>query len=128
MTTNFRILPHRNSENLHLKLMGDFDGNAAHELLKVIWKNAGRTSRVFIHTSCLTEIHPFGLTVLRDNLSFLKGLSLTLVFTGDHAGRLTPEKPVGFDLSIATGNSVEKLEDTQLLNTSGAQRGEKHQS
>ena len=128
MTTNFRILPHRNSENLHLKLVGDFDGNAAHELLKVIRKNAHHTSRVLIHTSCLRKIHPFGLTVLRDNLSFLKGLSLTLVFTGDHAGRLTPEKPVGFDLSIATDNSVEELEDTQLLNTSGAQRGETHQS
>ncbi len=112
MATNFRILTHRNSENLHLKLMGDFDGNAAHELLKAIKKNAHHTSRVFIHTSCLREIHPFGLTVFHENLSFLKGLPLTLVFTGDHAARLKPEKPPGFDLSIATDNSVEKQEDS----------------
>jgi len=42
MAARFRISIHRNSENLHLKLMGDFDGTSAHELLNVL-KRCGET-------------------------------------------------------------------------------------
>ena len=36
MATGFKICVHRNSENLHLKLKGNFDGTSAHELLTVM--------------------------------------------------------------------------------------------
>jgi len=42
MANNFRISVHRSSENLHLKLMGNFDGISAHELLNVL-KRCGET-------------------------------------------------------------------------------------
>ena len=96
MATNFKICAHRNGENVHLKLRGDFDGTSAHELLKTLKKYSNHTSRVFIHTSSLKNIHPFGLNVFHKNLHLLNGKSLDLVYTGKHASRIEPEK----DLSL----------------------------
>ena len=48
MASNFKILVHRNSDSLHLKLVGDFDGTSAHELLNSLTKNARGVRRVFI--------------------------------------------------------------------------------
>ncbi|MBW1716315.1 MAG: hypothetical protein JRJ77_10935 [Deltaproteobacteria bacterium] len=106
MARTFKISRHRNSENLHLKLMGDFDGALAHQLLKVLKTYGNRTSRVFIHTSCLRNIYPFGVNVFHDNLGILRGQSLTLIFTGEHASQLAPEKSVLSDLIISTVSSV----------------------
>ncbi len=90
MATNFRVSVHRNSENLHLKLMGDFDGTSAHELLNILKKRGDHTSRIFIHTSSLKDIHPFGLSVFHDHLGIIKGQSVKLVFTGENASLLEP--------------------------------------
>ena len=81
MVNNFKISIHRNSENLHLKLMGDFDGTSAYELLKVLKRYGNRTARIFIHTSSLRNIYPFGVNVFHKNLGVLKKQFLTLVFT-----------------------------------------------
>jgi len=94
MATNFRIFIHSNGENLHLKLIGDFDGTSAHELLSTLKRYCNHTSKVFIHTSRLKDIHPFGLNVFHDNLGVLNAQPLTLIFTGENASRLTPEKPI----------------------------------
>ena len=102
MATNFGIFVHRNSENLHLRLMGDFDGISAHELLGVLKRHSHRVSKVFIHTSCLRDIHPFGLWVFHNRLDALKGRSIEFVFTGENASQLAPEKPMLFDLIIST--------------------------
>jgi len=92
MATNFRISAHRNGENLHLKLMGDFDGTSAHELLNVLKKRADHTSRVFIHTGSLRNIFPFGLNVFHTNLDVLKGQSVEFLFTGENAPEFEPIK------------------------------------
>jgi anti-anti-sigma regulatory factor len=102
MATNFRISFHRNSKELHVKLRGDFDGTSAHELLAVLKKYSHSSSRVFINTGCLADIHPFGVQVFQGNLNVLNGQSLKLVFTGRNALRLTPEQPLPFDLAIST--------------------------
>jgi hypothetical protein len=39
MASNFKILVHRNSENLHLKLTGDFDGTSAQKLLNALLRS-----------------------------------------------------------------------------------------
>jgi anti-anti-sigma regulatory factor len=88
MASNFKIAMHRNSENLHLKLIGDFDGTSAHELLNVLHKNCKGTSRVFIHTGSLKNIYDFGCNVFHKNLDLLNGRSVPLVFTGEKAGQL----------------------------------------
>lgn len=95
MSPNFRISMHRNSENLHLKLMGDFDGTSACELINVLRKNSNDLRTVFIHTSCLKTIYPFGREVFRRNISELNGQRTFITFTGDNAGQIAPEKSGG---------------------------------
>ncbi len=106
MARNFRISSHRNADNRHLKLMGDFDGIAAHELLNALRKHSKRTARVFIHTNCLRHVHGFGLSVFHSNLDVLKGRSLAIVLTGAHASQLVPENPTPPGLTISIGPSV----------------------
>jgi hypothetical protein len=106
MARKFGISVHRNSENVHLRLMGDFDGTSAHELLSVLKRHCNRTLRVFIHTSCLRSIHPFGRNVFHTHLALLKGQSVELVFTGEKASQLAPERSVLFDLTISTAPPV----------------------
>ena len=90
MATNFNIHVHRNSENLHLKLRGNFDGSSAYELLDVLKKNSYTTSRIFIHTNCLKNIYSFGCNVFHNNLDMLNEDSASLVFTGEYASQLEP--------------------------------------
>ena len=106
MARKFGISVHRNSENVHLRLMGDFDGTSAHELLSVLKRHCNRTLRVFIHTSCLRSIHPFGRNVFHSNLTILKGRSMKLIFTGEKASQLAPERSVLFDLTISIAPPV----------------------
>jgi len=114
MARNFRISVHRNSENLHLKLMGDFDGTSAHELLAVLKRYSNRTSTVFIHTACLRDIHPFGVSVFQSNLGVLKGKSVKLLFTGENASQLAPERRMFFDLIISIVRPVADPGTTML--------------
>ncbi|MBU1162295.1 MAG: hypothetical protein KKF96_07040 [Proteobacteria bacterium] len=83
MSSNFKIFSHQNSDNLHLKLMGDFDGTSAYELIHALEKYHGNTGRVFIHTCALSSVHPFGLNVFQKNCS-IKKLSQSLTFTGEY--------------------------------------------
>jgi anti-anti-sigma regulatory factor len=91
MASNFDISIHRNSENLHLKLIGDFDGASAFKLLNILKRNCRKASKVFIHCGCLEEIYPFGVAVFHNNLDALKGQSIQMVFTGENASLLAPE-------------------------------------
>lgn len=69
MASNFRILIHRNSCNLHLKLIGDFDGTSAHELVQAIVIHGRGANRIFIHTNGLRDVAPFGEAVFQCNIS-----------------------------------------------------------
>jgi len=87
MATNFRIAASRNGETLHLKLMGDFDGISAHELLDTLKKRVVHASRIFLDTNNLKDIYPFGLNVFYTNLHTLKDRSVELIFTGENASK-----------------------------------------
>ena len=90
MASNFRIIRHRNSDSLHLKLMGNFDGSSAYELIHVLESNNGNPGKIFIHTCSLTGIHPFGLDIIQNN-STLKKLSRRLTFTGEYGCQIALE-------------------------------------
>ena len=90
MATDFKILIHKNSDNLHLKLIGDFDRASAYEVLNALKKNCRGASMVFIHTSCLTHIHPFPRDVFHNQLNLLKKRSFLVAFTGQHSDKLIP--------------------------------------
>jgi anti-anti-sigma regulatory factor len=102
MATNFRITAHRNNENLHLKLAGDFDGSSAFELLDTIRSHSHHSLKIFIHTNSLKTIEPFGLDVFHSHFDLLKGESVELVFTGKNAAALAPDKSPLFGFSIST--------------------------
>ena len=91
MASNFKIEIHRSRANLHLKLMGDFDGTSAWELSNLITQNCCGPSTVIIHTDDLHKIYPFGAEVFRDHLLGLRNDAIWVKFTGEYAPALAPE-------------------------------------
>jgi len=87
MVSNFRIFCHQNSDNLHLKLMGEFDGSSAYELIDTLKKYSGFARKVFIHTCSLSSVHSFGMDVFQNNCA-VKKISRILIFTGEYGDRL----------------------------------------
>ncbi|MCF8143630.1 MAG: hypothetical protein K9N21_06885 [Deltaproteobacteria bacterium] len=83
MAYNFRILTHQNSENVHLKLMGDFDGSSACELLNALKTYSNRANRVFIHTDGLKDVDVFGKLVFQSDFSEISQQPGGFVFTGE---------------------------------------------
>jgi hypothetical protein len=91
MAVNFRITIDQNSDTLHLRLGGDFDGSSACQLLEALKTWRRFASRVFIHTNGLTRIYPFGVLTFQNNLDALRdNRCIHLEFTGDHASELAP--------------------------------------
>ena len=92
MASNFKISAHRNSDNLYIALAGDFDGTSACELLNVMKEKCRGAGRVFIDTTGLGKVHPFGHDTFQNNLYLLKDRSIRLVFTGQNATEIAPER------------------------------------
>jgi anti-anti-sigma regulatory factor len=90
MACNFRILLHQNSDSVHLKLIGDFDGSSAHELLKTIKTYSTNANKVFIHTDGLKDVHPFGKEVFHKNFNEVSKPDVHFIFTGDNGATLEP--------------------------------------
>ena len=93
MASKFRIFLHQNSGNFHLKLIGDFDGSSAYQayqLISAITSHNGNASNIYIQTSSLSSIHPFGLDVIKKKRTVNK-LTHALIFTGEYADALAPE-------------------------------------
>jgi hypothetical protein len=92
MASNFRISIYRNSDSLELKLMGDFDGTSACELLNVLKEKCNVANRIFVNTSGLKDIYPFGQDTFRNRLYLLKDRPFRLLFIGENATRIAPER------------------------------------
>lgn len=90
MASNFKILVHRNGDSLHLKLMGDFDGTSAHEVINTLNRNAHGVHKVYIHTACLGEVSSFGCDVFHSQISAANGGLKNIQFTGEAAEQLSP--------------------------------------
>ncbi len=96
MARNFRILIHRNSDNLHLKLIGNFDGSSACELINIMASKLSKSEKIFIHTSSLSAVHPFGKALFQEkargyckranNITFTGELGSQLAFPGSRLG------------------------------------------
>ena len=91
MASNFRVLIHRNSDNIHLKLKGDFDGSSALQLIHLLKSSCGKSLKIFIHTGCLNRVAPFGKKVFQENIRSLNESVGDLVFTGEKAALLSRE-------------------------------------
>lgn len=88
--SDFKILIHRNGDNLHLKLIGDFDTTSARQLIEILTRDRKSASRIFIHTATLREIHPFGARMFREDLASRMTDPDPLIFTGEGAAVLAP--------------------------------------
>lgn len=88
MATNFRIVIHRNSDNLHLKLIGNFDGSSACELINTMTSKSSKTGKIFIHTANLSAIHPFGKALFKEKASSYLKRANNITFTGELGSQL----------------------------------------
>ena len=109
MATNFRIFSHQNSDNLHLKLSGDFDGSSAHQLIRSLKNLNGNAKNIYIHTSNLSCVYPFGLEVFKKNCTG-DNLAYSLTFTGDHGSALALKGS-----NIKTNQIMEKDDSTPIF-------------
>ena len=92
MASNFRIAILRNADSVNLKLVGDFDGTSACELLNALKDNCDGVLRVFVNTSGLKDVYPFGVDTFQNSLYLLKDRPFRLVFTGENASSIAPER------------------------------------
>jgi hypothetical protein len=73
---------------MHLKLIGDFDGSSAYQLVDKLKECCVKSDHVVIDTNYLRDIHPFGLNILSYHMLTLKGLLSNITFVGEHADRM----------------------------------------
>jgi len=100
VATNFRVSPRRKKGHLEVRLVGDFDGTSACELLNVLKEKCNGSEKVLIHTNGLRHIYSFGHETFQNNIYTLKGKGLNLVFTGENAKKMGPERNKTF-LTVA---------------------------
>jgi hypothetical protein len=92
MASDLKILIHRNSDNLHLKLAGHFDADAAQELFTFIKAYGDGACSIFIHTGSINRIHPTGPDIFRSALYGLNNHFFgKLIFTGKDAVTIAPK-------------------------------------
>jgi anti-anti-sigma regulatory factor len=91
MANNFKMSLQKQSESLHIRLSGDFDGTSAHQLLRTLRNHSRTSKRILISTGSLKEVHLFGKNVFHKNLEFLNGQACDVRFTGKRASEFTSE-------------------------------------
>ena len=82
MASNFQIYSFKTRDSLHLKLAGDFDGTSAYELINALLEQGKDFYEIFIDTSDLKTIYPFGKYVFQKNLRSTNKIYRNLVFLG----------------------------------------------
>jgi hypothetical protein len=89
MASNFRMFSYKTRDRLHLKLVGDFDGTSAYELLDTLKKYGSIFYQIFIDTDDLKTIHPFGREVFQKKLGTFKQKLNNFIFIGENRHRIT---------------------------------------
>ena len=88
MASNFSIFSCKTRDSFHLKLVGDFDGNSAYELLETLKKYGSIYYQIFIDTNDLKTIHPFGREVFQKNMGIYMQQLNNLVFIGENGHKI----------------------------------------
>jgi hypothetical protein len=90
MRSNFKMVTHHNSDNMHIKLTGDFGTLAAETLMKAIDRHYKNFKKIFIYTNCLQSVKPAGMQAFQQGYNLPLDNLNRVVFTGEHAGRIAP--------------------------------------
>lgn len=93
MVPTFLIERHRNSDNLHLRLTGVFDEEAALSLLEELHKHRASVGKIFIHTAALREVLAQGAGMFRNQLASLDRPAAEIIFTGERGEELALKGP-----------------------------------
>jgi hypothetical protein len=83
MATNFRIYTNKHKGAHNIKMVGDFDGSSAFELINMLKTHFGKSGKITIDTSGLFSILPFGVDVFKKNFALSKRL-YGVAFTGKY--------------------------------------------
>jgi|WetSurMetagenome_2_1015567.scaffolds.fasta_scaffold719760_1 hypothetical protein len=89
MALNFKISNQRNSGDLYLKLIGDFDGSSAFELINTLQAQNDNVKKIIVNTDGLSSIHPFGRRVFQKNC-YINKLSYELAVIGKYSAAIAP--------------------------------------
>ena len=73
---------------MHLRLIGDFDGSSAYQLVDKLKEYCIKSDHVIIDTDALREIHTFGLNILSYHMLKFKGPLSNITFVGEYADRM----------------------------------------
>ena len=90
MAQNFKISIHRTIDNLYIRLMGDFDGSSAFELLNALQENLSNATIILIDTYNLKKVYPFGREVFYYNFLEMKKQRIHIRFVGPNTLQLAP--------------------------------------
>jgi anti-anti-sigma regulatory factor len=90
MALNFKIVINRTNDNLHIHLMGDFDGSSAWELINAISENLNNSKFIQIDTGKLKKVYPFGWEVFYNNFLKIKNQQIRIRFVGPNALHIAP--------------------------------------
>jgi hypothetical protein len=92
MASNFKFFSHAIRDSLHLKLFGDFDGSSAKELINTLVDYGTDFLQIFIDTSNLKTIHPFGRKVFLKGFSTISKQAGDIIFIGKHKHNIDPQR------------------------------------
>jgi hypothetical protein len=84
MPQKFELSSCRINDILHLKLLGEFDGSSACELVKKIKEDGSGALQIIVDTAEVRSIHPFGRIVLQNRLGQVSRKLIGLTFKGKH--------------------------------------------
>lgn len=93
MVETFRILPYRNSDNLHLRLTGVFDDEAALALIETLNENRGMVNKIFVHTAALDQVYDAAVELFQSDLISLDRPGTEIIFTGKRGEKLAVRSP-----------------------------------
>lgn len=90
MSPKFQIVENLENDGLHLQMLGEFDGSAACDLIKRLEEGRASASQVFIDTTNLRSVHPFGQNVFENRIGRLSKTTPRLFFTGKNKHYFQP--------------------------------------
>ncbi|MFH2043805.1 MAG: hypothetical protein ABIK92_01505 [Pseudomonadota bacterium] len=95
MAPNFKIITRLKKSNLHIDLIGEFDGFSAIQLIEVLKDNCNKVQNIFINTSNLFLIHPLALDVFHKEYLFTDSFQ-DLRFIGKYGNLMEPQESEAF--------------------------------
>jgi ABC-type transporter Mla MlaB component len=96
MNGHFRLIANTNSKDFQICLIGDFDEDAARQLLATLERGMESARRVTVSTNCVSGIHPSGPAALARGLGKMDCMAPKVHFVGENADRIAPKGSVLF--------------------------------